>query len=87
MARQLVDIDRAHANISRVSAPTRRERAALHALEVLRAVCSSGQLAITSPTAAKQNRYAKQQAAEEDRLRAAVESLTATLHRAGATHL
>ena len=85
--RRLLDIDRAHANVSGVSGAAASRAAALHALEVLRAVCRSGQLAITSPTAAKQSRYAKQQAAEERRLRAAVESLTVSLRQAGATHL
>lgn len=85
--RRLVDIDRAHANISRISGADASRTAALRALAVLRAASRSGQLAITSPTVAKQNHYAKQQAIEEGRLGAAVESLTATLHRAGATHL
>jgi uncharacterized membrane protein YphA (DoxX/SURF4 family) len=85
--RRLLDIDRAHTNISRVSGADASRTAALHALELLRVVCRSGQLAITSPTVAKQNQYAKQQAAEEGRLRAAVESLTTSLRRAGATHL
>lgn len=85
--RRLLDIDRAHASISQVSGAAASRTAALHALEVLRSVCRSGQLAITSPTAAKRNQYAKQQAAEEGRLRTAIEGLTASLHRAGATHL
>ena len=57
--RRLLDIDRAHASISRVSGADASRTAALHALEVLRTVCQSGQLAITSPTAATQNQHAK----------------------------
>jgi uncharacterized membrane protein YphA (DoxX/SURF4 family)/peroxiredoxin len=85
--RRLLDIDRAHASISRISGADASRTAALHAVEVLRSVCQSGQLAITSPSAAKQNQHASQQAAEEVRLRTAVERLTASLQRAGATHL
>lgn len=84
---RLVDIDRAHANISRISGADASRAAALRALAAVRAASRSGQLAITSPTVAKQNRYAKQQAIEQGRLGAAVKSLAATLHRAGATHL
>jgi hypothetical protein len=85
--RRLLDIDRAHATISRVSGADASRGAALHALDVLRAVCRSGQLALTSPTAAKRDHYAKQQAAQERRLRPAIERLTGTLQRAGATRL
>jgi uncharacterized membrane protein YphA (DoxX/SURF4 family)/thiol-disulfide isomerase/thioredoxin len=85
--RRLLDIDRTHATISRVSGADASRGAALHALEVLRAVCRSGQLALTSPTAAKRDHYAKQQAAQERRLRPAIERLTGSLQRAGATRL
>ena len=85
--RRLHDIDHAHAKIARVHGADAARSAALHALGVLRAACRAGELALTSPTVSKRNHYAKQQQADEGRLHTAIQTLTARLHQAGATHL
>jgi methylamine dehydrogenase accessory protein MauD len=84
---RLHDIDQAHASIARVHGADPARKAALDALAVLRAACRAGELALTSPTAGKRNHYAKQQQADEGLLHAAIQTLTARLHQAGATHL
>jgi methylamine dehydrogenase accessory protein MauD len=85
--RRLRDIDQAHANIARVHGGDAARKAALHALDVLRAVCRAGELALTSPTASKRNHYAEAQQADERRLHTAIQTLTASLHHGGASHL
>jgi methylamine dehydrogenase accessory protein MauD len=85
--RRLHDIDQAHASIARVHGADAPRKAALDALGVLRAACRAGELALTSPTVSKRNHYAKQQQAAERLLHAAIQTLTAKLHQAGATHL
>ena len=84
---RLRDIDQAHAAIAGVHGADAARKAALDALGVLRAACRAGELALTSPTAIKRNHYAKQQLADERRLRTAVQTLTAKLHQAGVIHL
>ena len=63
--------------VQRCPAPRARSAAASRA----------GELALTSPTPGKRQHYAKQQQADERRLHAAIKTLTAKLHQAGATHL
>jgi hypothetical protein len=85
--RRLRDIDQAHAAIAGVHGADAARKAALDALGVLRAACRAGELALTSPTASKRNHYAKQQVADERRLRTAIQTLTARLHQVGVIHL
>ncbi len=85
--RRLHDIDRAHASIARVHGADSVRQAALHALDVLRASCRDGELALTSPTAGKRSTYAKRQQADARLLDTAIGDLTARLHQAGATRL
>jgi Methylamine utilisation protein MauE/AhpC/TSA family len=85
--RRFRDIDQAHAAIAGVHGADAARKAALDALGVLRAACRAGELALTSPTASKRNHYAKQQVADERRLRTAIQDLTSRLHQAGVIHL
>ena len=85
--RRLHDIDQALASIARVRGADAARKAALDALGVLRASCRAAELALTSPTAGKRNHYAEQQAADERLLSTAIQTLTARLQQAGATHL
>jgi hypothetical protein len=84
---RLDDIDRADANIARVHGADTARTAALHALDVLRAGCRDGELALTSPTVARRNHYAKRQEADVAVLHNAIQILTARLHQAGARSL
>jgi peroxiredoxin len=85
--RRLHDIDQARAAIAGVHGADAVRKAGLDALGVLGAACRAGELALTSPTATKRDHYAKQQLADERRLRTAIETLTAKLHQAGVGHL
>jgi CBS domain containing-hemolysin-like protein len=85
--RRLDEIDRVSASVARVRGADAARGAALHALVLLRASCRAGELALSSATATKREHYAKQQQADEARLHAAIQALTAALHRAGATRL
>ena len=84
---RLDDIDQAHAKIARVQGADASRKAALSALDVLRAGCRAGELALTSPRTAQRQHYARQQQAEGVRLHAAIQTLTVRLRQAGATHL
>jgi hypothetical protein len=81
------DIDQAHVKVSGVQGADAVRKAALHVLDVLRAACRAGELALTSSTAATRDQHAKQQHAEGARLHAAIQTLTVRLRQAGATHL
>lgn len=81
------DIDQAHVKVSGVQGADAARKAALHVLDVLLATFRAGELALTSPTAAKRNQHTKQQQVEGARLHSAIRALTVRLHQAGATHL
>jgi peroxiredoxin/uncharacterized membrane protein YphA (DoxX/SURF4 family) len=85
--RRLHEIDQTHTAIAGVHGADAVRKAGLDVLGVLRAGCHAGQLALSSPTASQRNHYAKQQLANERRLRTATQTLIAKLHETGVAHL